>query len=127
MKISPSDRMSAEVGYLGQGRFQLTITDVRTAATFTTTQKSASAQRSSAEWIVEAPWSGRVLPLADFVTVTFENDHATLRGHSGPIDDPAWEHDGIDMVASSGVIKARTSVLPMSGDGTSFSVKWYHW
>ena len=123
LKISSGDTISAEVQYLGQRGFMLTITDTRTGATFSTTQKSSAAKRSSAEWIAEAPWSSGVLPLADFVTVTFQNAQATLKGHTGPISDPAWRYDRIDMVSSSGSLKAQTSALFSSG--TSFSVKWF--
>ena len=124
MKISPGDVMSAEVGYLGNGKFQLTITDTTTGASFTTTQKSPSAKRSSAEWIAEAPSSGKVLPLADFGTVYFENAQATLNGVTGSINNSAWQYDAITMTTSSGTVKALPSSL--SPDGRSFSVTWYH-
>jgi hypothetical protein len=89
MKIKPGDQMSAEVKYLGSNKFQLTITDVTTRATFSTTQKS-SGKRSSAEWIAEAPSSrSGVLPLADFGTVYFSNSQAPLNGHTGTISDNA--------------------------------------
>jgi len=124
MVISPGDMMSAEVRYLGNGKFQLTITDTTTGASFTTTQKSPSAKRSSAEWIAEAPSSGKVLPLADFGTVYFENAQATLNGITGSINNSAWQYDAITMTTSSGTVKALPSSL--SPDGRSFSVTWYH-
>lgn len=125
MKITPGDKMSAEVKYLGSNKFQLTITDVTTGATYSTTQRSSSAKRSSAEWIAEAPSSmSGVLPLADFGTVQFSNSQAILNGHTGTINDAAWQYDAITMVTSSGTTKALTSAL--STDGTSFSVTWYH-
>jgi hypothetical protein len=122
LKISPGDTISAEVQYLGKSGFKLTITDTKTG-TFSTTEKSPSAKRSSAEWIAEAPWSSGVLPLANFGTVTFQSAQATLNGHTGPISDAAWTYDRMDMVSSSGSQKAVTSALTSSG--TSFSVKWY--
>jgi hypothetical protein len=125
MKVSPGDTMSAEVEYLGSNRFLLTITDVTTGATFSTTQKSGSARRSSAEWIAEAPSSrSGVLPLADFGTVYFSGVQATLNGHAGSLSDTAWQYDAITMTTSSGTIKAQPS-SPPSG-GTGFSVTWYH-
>jgi hypothetical protein len=128
MKISPGHTISAEatyLGVLGEARFLLTITDVTTGTTFTATQLSLNAPAAmSGEWIAEAPSLGGVLPLADFVSVTFHNTQATLRTGTGPINDPAFGFDRLDMVSESGVIKAVTSSL--SPGGTSFSVKWYH-
>jgi hypothetical protein len=123
MTISPGDQMSAEVKYLGSGMFQLTIKDVTSGVTFSTTQKSPSAKRSSAEWIAEAPWSSGVLPLANFGTVYFTSAKATLNGHDGTISDSSWKFDAITM-ASSSVTKAKPSVL--SSDGSAFSVTWYN-
>jgi hypothetical protein len=131
MKISPGHTVSAEatsLAVLGGAEFLLTITDVTTGATFTTTRTFLSnvavALAMSGEWIAEAPSLGGVLPLADFVSVTFHNTRATLRTGTGPINDPAFGFDRLDMVSESGVIKAVTSSL--SPDGTSFSVQWYH-
>lgn len=121
MAITPGDTMSAEVSYGIKGLFTLTITDVTTGATFTTSQKSPSAKRSSAEWIAEAPWSGGVLPLADFKTVYFTNAQATLNGHAGGINDGSWKYDAITMVSSSAT-KATPSGL--SSGGSKFSITW---
>jgi hypothetical protein len=48
----------------------LTMRDVTTGTSWSTTLRYAS-YLASAEWIEEAPWSGGVLPLADFGTATF--------------------------------------------------------
>ncbi len=124
--ISPGDVMFAEVKYLGSGSFQLTIRDTTTGVSFQTTQKLMRAQRSSAEWIAEAPSSlSGVLPLANFGTVYFTNAQATLNGHTGTISDSAWQYDAITMTYSlTGPIKAQPSAL--SNGGSSFSVTWYH-
>jgi hypothetical protein len=123
MTISPGDTMHAEVQYVGAGKFQLTLADTTTGQMFSTVQKSGGAKRSSAEWIAEAPSSAsRVLPLADFGTVTFTGASATLNGQTGPINNPSWQYDRIDMGTSSGGLKAQTSTL--SADGRSFSVTW---
>ncbi len=52
MTISPGDSISASVTY--SAAYTLQITDNTTGQSFSTTQ-SATAQRYSAEWIVEAP------------------------------------------------------------------------
>lgn len=121
LTVSAGDTMSAEVQYAGNHKFNLTIRNITTGKSFTTSQKS-NASRESAEWIMEAPWSGGVLPLADFGTINFTNSQATLNGHTGAIDDIAWQNDPITMVNSSGVPKATPSSLSVAG--TSFNVQW---
>jgi hypothetical protein len=128
--VKPGDTMSAEVQYVGNNQFTLTITDTPVkgrAWRFSTTQTLASAQLQSAEWIMEAPSSsssGAILPLADFGTVYFTNCQATLNGHTGTINDNTWQYDNMAMTTSSGTVKARPSAL--SSDGGSFSVTWYN-
>jgi len=150
IEINSGDRVSAEVRYSGSmstrggtsgDMFQLTITDDTTGATFTTTQTSKTADRSSAEWIAEAPGIPTVA-LAEFLTVTFQDAQATLNVvhagptnlHTGPISDSAWQYDRLNMVSSSGSLKAATSALSgtklsfggrTTFSGTSFSVEWY--
>ncbi len=119
--VNAGDNISAEVQYAGNNKFILAITNNTANKTFTTTQK-AKAQRQSAEWIMEAPWSGGVLPLADFGTIQFSNSYATINGHTGTISDSVWQNDPITMQNSSGSPKATPSTL--SGDGSSFSVLW---
>jgi hypothetical protein len=120
MKISPGDTIYAEVKYVGS-KFQLTLTDKTSGKTFSTTQKGANAKRSSAEWIVEAPWSSGVLPLANFGVVNISGASATLSGHTGSIGDNKWQNDRIDMVSGT-VVKAQTSTLDSTG--SAFSVTW---
>ncbi len=100
--VKPGDNMSAEVSYQStSGRkssFTLTITDTTENETFTTTQSIATPARSSAEWVVEAPSSGRgVLALDNFGTVNFTGAWATAGGTTGPIDDSAWSAIPIDI------------------------------
>jgi hypothetical protein len=85
----------------------------------------SSAERSSAEWVMEAPSSYYgVLPLAHFATQDFTDCEATLDGHTGTISDDAWQNDPMTMVTSSGVVKAAPSDL--SPDGSAFEVAWSH-
>jgi hypothetical protein len=122
MTINPGDVMTAEVNY-GSNKFTLSITDTTTGKKYSTTQSASGAQRSSAEWIAEAPSSNSgVLPLANFGTVYFTGAAATLNGHTGAINDTAWQSVPINMINSSGAVIAQTSVLP--SDGKSFSVAW---
>ena len=90
-----------------------------------TVEMKRQPERSSAEWVMEAPATGRrTLPLADFDTVGFSDCAATLNGHTGTISDSAWQNDPMTMATSGGVTKAAP--LGLSGDGSSFEVTWSH-
>jgi Peptidase A4 family len=120
--IHPGDTMFAEVSYTN-GSFVLTLKNLTTQNSFSVTQ-NMSANRQSAEWIVEAPSSkGTILPLANFGTIQFTNAQTTVNGITGTITNSNWQNDGITM-ASNGTIKAQTSSL--SEDGKSCSVTWEH-
>jgi hypothetical protein len=112
LTIRAGDSISASVTYIGSDQFSLQLTNNTTNESFSITQTAYGAQRSSAEWIVEAPSSSNgVLPLAKFGTANITGASATIGGETGPIDNPAWQNASIDMVSSRGVTKATTSVL----------------
>lgn len=58
MTVRAGDAMTGQVTYQAPGRFVLTLTDTSTHATFSTTQTSKKARRTSVEWIMEGPSSG---------------------------------------------------------------------
>lgn len=126
--IEPGDIISAEVKY-SEGRFVVSITNENTSQSFATSSKVPSAKRSSAEWIAEAPSSGRILPLADFGTAYFGLSYtlvastcsATVGGITGSIGSFGSSVQEITMVDSSGSPIAEPS--PLTSDGTSFSVR----
>ena len=144
LTIKPGDAISASVAYTGSsggsGRgffdrqsstFTVTITDVTTGKSYTTTGTVNNAARSSAEYIAEAPSSYRgVLPLANFGTVNYGADYtgvtatcyATINGVNGPLGSFGTAVQSITMVTSAGATKASPSAL--STDGTSFQVTW---
>ena len=128
--VQPGDKMSAEVKY-AKGMFTVSITDVTTGASFSKSAKVNAANRNSAEWIAEAPWSGGILPLANFGTAYFGYDptgiastnYASVGGSTGPIGSFGSSVQSITMVStSSGAIKAQPTSL--STDGTSFNMTW---
>ena len=130
LTISPGDHISAEASFSGRS-FVVTITDTSTGHSFSTSSKVRGAQRSSAEWIAEAPSSsGGILPLANFGTVSYGSDntgvgttcYATIGGTTAPIGAFGASIQQITMVSNSGATKAQPSAL--SADGTSFSVTW---
>jgi hypothetical protein len=112
MTISPGDSISASVTY-SSGAFTLQMTDNTRGQSFTTPPQTATAQRSSAEWIVEAPSSfSGVLPLANFGTATISGAQATINGTTGAIDNASWQNTSINMVNNSGTtVIDQTSAL----------------
>ncbi|MFY9676436.1 MAG: G1 family glutamic endopeptidase [Terriglobales bacterium] len=130
--VSPGNKMSASVTYSGS-TFTVTITNVTTGKSYSKSGRVSGAQRSSAEWIAEAPCctrSGGILPLADFGTVDFGSDYTGVSGTndatdgaiSGPISSFGSSVFSITMVSASGADEAVPSAL--SSDGTSFDVVW---
>lgn len=132
LTISPGDVISAEVKYTGKNSFTVTLTDVTTGKSASATGKVPSAKRSSAEWIFEAPYSGGVLPLANFGTVFFGQDYtsvaptgsATIGSVTGAIGSFGSSVQQITMAYSDGTVKASPSNL--TADGTSFAGVWQH-
>ena len=106
--------------YQGGDNFYLLVNDLTTGYSDSITQASSTAGRSSAEWIVEAPYSGGVLPLPDFSPVTFTGANATVTGGpSSPISRYADNYQ-ITMLQTSSGLGANTSALDTTG--TSFMV-----
>ena len=56
MTVKPGDAMTASVAYQGNNSFLLTITDTTETETFSKAFTMSGAARSSAEWIVDAPF-----------------------------------------------------------------------
>jgi hypothetical protein len=135
MTISPGDSITALVQYMTSGshggQFFLSIMDNSRPndafAIYTTSAayQNPLAQRSTAEWIVEAPTNAltnQTDELANFGTVTFTNATATINGQIGPINSAQWQSTPVNMV-SNGVTEASTSALSNPSSSTaSFSV-----
>jgi hypothetical protein len=131
LTITPGDHMAATVVYNGS-EFTVTIKDETTGKAFRRSSAVSGAQRSSAEWIAEAPCCtavGGILPLADFGTVLFGDDSTGVAYTCDAVDSSTKGPIGvfptieeITMVTNGGVIEAIPSGL--SGDGKSFSVTW---
>lgn len=143
MKVHPGDDLSASTTVKGHN-VTLRIRDLTTGARFTTTKRAASIDRSSAEWIVEAPSiclssdSCEPLALTDFGEVLFSTATATAGGHTGTIVDPAWSSATLELQQSASAdgtgatvtqaSSAHTLVLatpstPVTSSG-GFSVTW---
>jgi hypothetical protein len=122
-KINPGDLIYAEVSYLGQGRFRLSLSDLTSSFSFSTVETNARAGRFSAEWVAEAPaLARRILPLSPFGLFQFRNALVTVNGETGTISGPGWQDIPVVMKSRSGQVKAAPSGLVM--DGSGFFVEW---
>jgi hypothetical protein len=128
LAVSAGDTISAEVSSAGTS-VTLSLANVTTGQSFTTTQTVSSPDLSSAEWIAEAPsqcaGSGlsrcTTLPLVPFGTATFSAASATANGVTGTISSPAWTPTAIQLVpTAAGSASATPGAL--STDGSSFVV-----
>ena len=67
--------------------------------------------------------SSLVIPLGCSSSSSSPCCTATINGHTGPIDDAAWQSEN-NIMASGGTVRARPSVLTQRG--TAFTVTWEH-
>ena len=120
--VKPGDAVTASVAYTGTNQFTLTINDTTQGWSYSTVQQMGSsgrhgggsqAQRSSAEWVVEAPSMGGILPLANFGTVTFTGAAATISGSS--------QANLINMITNSG---APLDTASVNSSGTQITVQY---
>jgi hypothetical protein len=129
IQVKPGDNMSAEV-WFENGVCHATITDETTGQSETKEHPDTGYDKKSAEWIVEAPWFNRILPLANFGTTYFGYENtkidgtcfATINGVSENIASSGSSVNSITMVNNKGRVKAQPSAL--SSSGTSFNVAW---
>jgi hypothetical protein len=134
--ISPGDSISALVYYdASTEKFIAQITDETNGETFATSSAVSGAQRSSAEWITEAPCCtllGGILPLSDFGTVSFGKDasgvaytnwalDSTVEGAIGKF--PPADIEEINKTESRSSPQTSTC-SGLSTDGTSFTCTW---
>ena len=125
--VFPGDVITASVEYLGNDQFRLTLVNTTRSWPFETTQTLKNAKRKSAEWIVEAPYGGGILPLANFSSVMFTGCGASLNDLSGGIDNPNWQNEPIDMSISTtrGEVLLKADAYPLVGSD-SFVVQWFN-
>lgn len=138
MKVRPGDRIAASVTVAGSS-IALHIRDLTDGAADLVRRRMRSPDLSSAEWIAEAPTgceeSGcRVLPLADFGTVSFSNALSAVAGRPAlPAGSSAYRltqldlsagglaGSGTDSAAGANSLPLLASAGPLAGAGT-FSV-----
>src|SRR5207247_8806730 len=83
LSVHPGDSVSVSIAQQEPGSWLISFNNNTTGGTYNRTVQYQSSL-SSAEWIEEAPSSGRgsVLPLDNFGSVTFSNASATKDGHT---------------------------------------------
>ena len=132
MTVRPGDQITASVQFMtsgaNAGQFCLSIDDTsRPGDSFTTYQSSAETQsplanRSTAEWIMEAPTvDGAISTIANFGSVEFTGASAVISGIRGSINASPWQSIALNIV-KDGVHYDTTSLL--SSPGTSFIVRY---
>jgi hypothetical protein len=125
--LTPGDVISGSVTYIGNSIFVLNLLNNTQRVTYTVPiqyTQSSTAQRKSAEWIVEAPYLNGILPLSDFGTAYFWGCSSTINDIVSLIKNTRWQNTGIQMVTNNGTPKATPSIiLP---DKSSFFVTWNH-
>ena len=122
--VNPGDVIRAQVHHLSGNQYALRITNTSTAEEPFQTIQTLLGDRSSAEWVMEAPSSGRILPLADFHNVTFTDCAATVDGVTGPVSQ--WPHDAMAMVKGGRKSVEKAVPTALASAGTAFSVIWLH-
>src|SRR6266571_4210769 len=121
--VRENDVVRLEVKF-GDGQFMGTISDDTQNWSYSYTNSSIAsiAERLSAEWIVEAPVTqAGIAPLANFDKVYFSQCYATINSRDGPMG--SFSLIETSMLGQSTQTRA-IPILPLSNDGTNFSVWW---
>ena len=118
LTVRPGDSVTATVAERSAGAWLITIKNNTTAQTYSNTV-TYNSSKSSAEWIEEAPSSGRnVVPLNDFGVVTFTAGSVVKNGQTLTIGDAGAT--SVTMINGNRQAIAQPSTL--TSDGSSFSV-----
>ena len=118
LTVTPGDTMNAAVTYLGSGNYRLALANQTTGQSFSTVQKLGSARRTSAEVIVEAPWNGGTLPLANFGTAGFTDATANGQALGGFAD------VNLDPITMLNLYGMKSTPSLFDSTNRSFTVSW---
>jgi len=119
LAVHPGDTVTVSINEESEDSWRISIVNETTGQTFERTEQYDSSY-SSAEWIQEAPSTGRgrLLPLANFGTVSFSDSWAIKDGQRVSIADSRARP--ITMIGADNQALAVPSEL--GEDGVSFSV-----
>jgi hypothetical protein len=139
LEINPGDLITSAVVIDG-ANVLVQITDRTRGTRFTRRLPMQSPDRSSAEWIVEAPSecgssvSCQQVALTDFGSVNFSRTYAIGNGIGGTITSPGWISTAIQLVphsqrvfgrdAAAGLVGAGANPGGLAADGSGFSIEW---
>jgi Peptidase A4 family len=127
--FGPGDAVSVGVYFdATTHQYQLSFDDITQGAGFVTSQpcpSESTCSNSSAEVITEAPYSGVVLPLADFGDVFYSGATVTSRGgtHGNLGNENLWSSNEIEMAHGSNVL-AEPGPLSNLGNASAFPIGW---
>jgi peptidase A4-like protein len=127
--VTPGNSYTGEVTY-ASGTFTLKLTNNTTGQSFTTTQSSKKARRTSVEWVMEGPSSGLLTHFStnSSNTIPFTAAAQSISGKTGNISTftggGSTNPQSITMVDSKGTT-TRAQPTGITG-GTSFNVNWLH-
>jgi len=119
LTLHPEDIVSAAVSYTAGTGFTVVMKDTTTGQSFARIEADSSAERASAEWIVERPQSSSVR-LANFATLTFKGCYATVSGKTSPIG--SYATTKVIMTSPTFGVEALPLGLVPAGAGTAFPV-----
>ncbi len=127
IRVSAGDRVWAQVRWLDGSHYRLSLADLTNRQHFALRVTNAIVDRTSAEWIVEAPTGGcpshcHTLRMPDFRTFRFSEAWLSLAGVRRPVNGTRFVHVREAMVNSAGT--TRADVASLSATGASFTVRW---
>jgi hypothetical protein len=128
--VSPGDTFTAEVSYsTSTSEFTVTLTDVTTGAHYSTSQAVSGADRTSAEWIVEAPeLVTGISNLADFTKAYFGDDYTNQAGTNEATDSTTSgiikKFSTIEKITQVDATDFTEQTPTLSTDGSSFYTTW---
>jgi hypothetical protein len=136
LKVKPGDLITTSVN-VNDTSVLIQIKNRTRKTVFTKSLTMDAPDLTSAEWVAEAPSSCdasgarcRVLPLANFGTVTFTKAASIASAHPGTIADPAWSRVSIKLVPGGSQFgrldSSPAGALPgaLTADGRGFPVTW---
>jgi hypothetical protein len=132
LAVAPRDVLAASVALSGKN-ITLRIRNVTRGTRFRKTVRMRSVDRSSAEWVTEAPSLCRptgpclVPVLTDFGHVAFARAAVTSSGRTGRIADKMWRWTRVafPQPKQPSRLAATAIASDLGPDGRSFSVAWY--